>query len=77
MSMTTKRRCMFMIEPDQLDQLRSLQGTSGLTVPDQIRLGIQCWLASREWPVRKRGARATSRAGRARPQAEEMTKSQL
>ena len=64
---------MFMIEPDQLDQLRSLQVTSGLTVPDQIRLGIQCWLASREWPVRKRGARAR----RARPQAEELTKYQL
>jgi hypothetical protein len=75
--MTTKRRCMFMIEPDQLDQLRSLQVTSGLTVPDQIRLGIQCWLASREWPVRKRGARVTSRAGRERPAGERMTKYQL
>jgi hypothetical protein len=64
--MTTKKRCMFMIEPDQLDQLRSLQVSSGLTVPDQIRLGIQCWLASREWPDRKRGARVTSGARRNR-----------
>jgi hypothetical protein len=68
--MTTKRRCMFMIEPEQLDQLRSLRVSSGLSVPDQIRLGIQCWLASREWPTRKRGARVTSRAGRERVRRE-------
>jgi hypothetical protein len=64
--MTTKRRCMFMIEPDQLDRMRSLKASSGLSVPEQIRLGIQCWLASREWPVRRRVARVTSRAGRER-----------
>ena len=49
-----KKRCMCMIEPDQLDRMRSVRVTSGLSVPDQIRLGIQFWLASREWPARRR-----------------------
>jgi hypothetical protein len=53
---------MFMIEPEQLAEMRSLKVTSGLSVPEQIRLGIQCWLASREWPVRKRSGRVTSGA---------------
>ena len=53
-TMTKKKRCMCMIEPDQLDRMRSLRVTSGLSVPDQIRLGIQFWLASREWPARRR-----------------------
>ena len=76
-AMTTKRRCMFMIEPEQLDRLRSLKVSSGLSVPDQIRLGIQRWLASREWPVRSRGARATSRVGRERSRRGRLTKSYL
>jgi hypothetical protein len=54
-----KKRCMCMIEPDQLDRMRSVKVTSGLSVPDQIRLGIQFWLASREWPARRRRSRLT------------------
>jgi hypothetical protein len=64
--MTTKVRCMCMIESEQLDRMRTLKASSGLSVPEQIRLGIQCWLVSREWPVRQRGSRVTSRAGRER-----------
>jgi hypothetical protein len=53
--MTTKKRCMFMIEPEQLDRMRAVKVSSGLSVPEQIRLGIQFWLASRVWPTRRRG----------------------
>ena len=60
---SSKKRCMCMIEPDQLAQMRSLSASSGLSVPEQIRLGIQFWLASREWPVR-RSQRVASRAAR-------------
>src|ERR1700732_3129298 len=49
-----KKRCMCMIEPDQLDRMRSVRVTSGLSVAGQIRLGSQSCLASREWPVRRR-----------------------
>jgi hypothetical protein len=52
-AMSTKKRCMCMIEPDQLARMRSLRVSSGLSVPEQIRLGIQFWLAAREWPVRR------------------------
>jgi hypothetical protein len=62
----TKIRCIFMIEPEQLERMRSLEVSSGLSVPDQIRQGIQVWLASREWPVRRRRPRLTSPAKRDR-----------
>jgi hypothetical protein len=75
--MTMKKRCMFMIEPEELDRLRSLKISSGLSVPAQIRLGIQVWLASREWPARSRAARATSRPGRERVRQARLTKSYL
>src|ERR1700686_4292611 len=55
-----KKRCMCMIEPDQLDRMRSVRVASGLSVPDQIRLGIQFWLASREWPARRRSKTSVS-----------------
>jgi hypothetical protein len=58
---TNKKRCIFMIERDQLEQMRSLERSSGVSVPDQIRLGVQIWLASREWPVRGRPRRLASR----------------
>jgi hypothetical protein len=60
---TNKKRCMFMIDRDQLEQMRSFQRSSGVSVPEQIRLGVQIWLASREWPVRRRPRRLASRKG--------------
>ena len=52
--MTTKKRCMCMMELDQLNRMRSVAVVSGLSVPEQIRLGIERWLASREWPAKGR-----------------------
>ena len=41
-----------MIEPEILDQLRSITARTGLSKSEQIRQGIRWWLESREWPVK-------------------------
>ena len=41
-----------MIEPEILDQLRSITARTGLTKSEQIRQGIRWWLESREWPAK-------------------------
>lgn len=47
-----KKRVSFLLDPDLLEQLRSIKSRTGLSESEQIRQGIQMWLESREWPRR-------------------------
>jgi hypothetical protein len=48
-----KKRRTFMIEPEILEKLRAIKDRTGLSESEQVRQGIQWWLESREWPVRR------------------------
>ena len=50
--MDVKKRVSFLLDPDVLEQLRSIKARTGLTESEQIRQGIHMWLESREWPRR-------------------------
>jgi predicted phage tail protein len=45
-----KKRVSFLLDPDVLEQLRSIKARTGLSESEQIRQGIHMWLESREWP---------------------------
>jgi hypothetical protein len=57
-----KTRYTFLIEPEILEQLRSIADRTGVPVSEQIREGTRWWLESRTWPPLSHGASA--RAGR-------------
>lgn len=46
------KRVSFLIQPEVLERLRVMKARTGVSESEQIRLGIQLWLDSREWPVR-------------------------
>jgi hypothetical protein len=47
-----KKRISFLLDPDLVEQLRSIKARTGLSESEQIRQGIHMWLESREWPRR-------------------------
>jgi hypothetical protein len=49
---TTKKRRTVLIAPDILDKLRAIKARTGMSESEQIRQGIEWWLAAREWPPR-------------------------
>jgi hypothetical protein len=49
-SVDVKKRVSFLLDPDVLEQLRSIKARTGLSESEQIRQGIHMWLESREWP---------------------------
>jgi ribbon-helix-helix protein len=55
-AMTTKKRRTILIAPDILEKLRAIKARTGLSESEQIRQGIEWWLAAREWPPRKSDA---------------------
>ena len=55
--MDVKKRVSFLLDPDVLEQLRSIKARTGLTESEQIRQGIHMWLESREWPRRSAAKR--------------------
>ena len=56
-----KKRRSFLIEADELEQLRAIKARTGLSESEQVRQGIRWWIESREWPVRKPAAHGPSR----------------
>ena len=55
-AVTTKKRRTVLIAPDILEKLRAIKARTGLSESEQIRQGIEWWLAAREWPPRKSDA---------------------
>ena len=56
-----KKRRSFLIEADELAQLRAIKARTGLSESEQVRQGIRWWIESREWPVRKKAADGRAR----------------
>jgi hypothetical protein len=51
--MRKRLRFAFVIDTEILQQLRTIQERTGLSVSEQIRQGIRWWLEARQWPERQ------------------------